>query len=170
MSGYGRWITQLAKMIITSGNEIELMLAKLGASSFETGKRAVREASDIVADRVRSNLEKLPEDVFRRLSDGEEFSGVPGAQKKDLLDSMGIAPVGVSDDGTINTKVGFHGYGSHPTKKYPKGLPNQLLARVVESGSSVRKKTPFVRPAINQTEKQAINKMQEVINREIEKS
>ena len=144
MNGFGRQVMILARMTISGGDELELMLAKLGASSFETGKRAVREASDIVADRVRSNLEKLPEDVFRRLSDGEEFSGVPGAQKKDLLDSMGIAPVGVSDDGTINTKVGFHGYGSHSTKKYPKGLPNQLLARVVESGSSVRKKTPLL--------------------------
>ena len=160
----------MARMTISGGDEIELMLAKLGASSFETGKRAVREAADIVANKVRSNLDKLPEDTFRKLAEGEQFSGVPKSKKKDLLDGLGITPVGVSDEGTINIKVGFQGNGAYPTRKYPKGLPNQLLARVVESGSSVRKKTPFIRPAVNQTEQQAINKMQEVINREIEKS
>ena len=159
----------LAKFSISGTDEIESMLSKLGANSVNTGKKAVREAADIVADRVRSNLDKLPEDAFRKLSKGEEFSGVPKSQKKNLLDSMGITPVGVTDDGTINVKVGFQGYGIYPSKKYPKGLPNQLLARVVESGSSIRKKTPFVRPAINQTETKAIEKMQEVITREIDK-
>lgn len=160
----------LAKMIISGGDEIELMLAKLEASSFEIGKKAVREAADIVADRMRSNIDKLPKDTFRKLSKEEKFKGIPEVQKKDLLDSMGVTPVGVTDDGTINVKVGFNGYGSFPTKSYPKGLPNQLLARAVESGSSVRKKTPFVRPTINQTSALVKEKMQEVINREIEKS
>jgi HK97 gp10 family phage protein len=158
----------LAKFTISGGDEIEIMLSKLGATSVETGKKAVREAADIVADKVRGNLDKLPKDTFRKLSKEEKFKGIPEVQKKDLLDNMGITPVGVTDDGVINVKVGFHGYGSIPTKSYPKGLPNQLLARAVESGSSVRKKTPFLRPAINQTETKAIEKMQEVITREIE--
>ena len=33
------------------------------------------------------------------------------------------------------------------TKKYPKGQPNQLIARVVESGSTYMDKTPFMRKA-----------------------
>lgn len=161
-------MTTLAKMTIKGTEEIELMLSELGSRSIEIGKRAVREAANIVADKVRSNIENLPEDTFRRLTEGDRFGVVTGSQKKDLLDNMGITPVSVSDDGYINVKVGFHGYGSHRTKKYPKGLPNQLLARAIESGSSVRNKTPFIRPAINKTQDEAIDKMQEVINEEIE--
>lgn len=159
----------LAKMVITGADEIALMLSKLEAGSVAIGKKAVREAADIVTDRMRSNIEKLPEDTFRKLDKDEKFNGIPGAQKKDLLDSLGITPIGVTDDGTINVKVGFSGYGSHPTKTYPQGLPNQLLAVGVDSGSSVRKKTPFIRPTVAQTKALAKEKMQEVVTREIEK-
>ena len=159
----------LAKMVISGGDEIELMLSKLEAHSVEIGKKAVEEAAGIVADKMRSNINNLPKDTFRKLSKEEKFKGVPDVQKKDLLDSMGVTPVGVSDDGTINAKVGFHEYGKFKTKAYPKGLPNQLLARAVESGSSVRKKTPFVRPTINQTKEIAKEKMQEVVTGEFEK-
>ena len=57
-----------------------------------------------------------------------------------------------------------------PTKQYPKGLPNQLLARAIESGSSVRQKKPFVRPAVTATKKQAIAEMEKIIDEEVEKS
>lgn len=160
----------LAKMEISGLDEMALMLSRLGDNSTEIGKKAVRSASDIVADRMRSNIEKLPEDTFRRLAKEEKFKGVPKIQKKDLLNSMGVTKADVTEDGIINAKVGFHGYGSFPTRKYPKGLPNQLLARAIESGSSVRQKAPFVRPTVNQTEKAAIDKMQEVITQEIENS
>ena len=80
-------------------------------------------------------------------------------QWKDLAEGLGIAKPDVDHQGNTNTKVGFKGYGSHPTKKYPKGVPNALLARAVESGSSVRKKTPFVRPGTNKARSKAIDEM-----------
>ena len=52
---------------------------------------------------------------------------------------MGISPI-KHDGDYINAKVGFDGYGSIPTKKYPKGVPNQLVARSVNSGTSFLKK------------------------------
>ena len=80
---------------------------------------------------------------------------------------MGIAPAGVNGEGNTNTKVGFAGYGTFPTKKYPKGVPNALLARSVESGSSVRKKAPFVRKAVNKSRDKAISEMEKKINESI---
>ena len=115
------------------------------------------------ADEIRRRLRNLPEDEYRRLAPGETFSGLPEGQKQDLLDSLGVAPPQRDRKGFVNVKVGFDGYGSHPTKAYPRGVPNALIARATESGSSVREKTPFVRPAVNATRNKAVDEMDKSI-------
>ena len=76
--------------------------------------------------------------------------------------SLGITPIQSDKDGFINAKVGFDGYDG-------KGVPNQLKARVMESGSSAVRKRPFVRPAVNATKKAAVEAMQQVIDEETKK-
>ena len=66
-------------------------------------------------------------------------------------------------------KVGFDGYNAVSTMKYPKGQPNQLIARVTENGSSFMDKQPFIRPAINATKDKALEEMQRVIDEEVKK-
>ena len=156
----------MARMEIRGFDEIELQLTKLADP--ELAKDVVMAGAQPVADEIRKSLEGLPEDKFRRLGKDEVFTGVPKNQKKDLLDNMGIAPPDVDYDGNTNTKIGFHKYGSIPTKKYPKGVPNQLLARAIESGSSVRKKTPFIRKAVNKSKKLAEAEMQKKLDEKIE--
>lgn len=134
-----------------------------------TIEKAVHAGAAIVADRIRANLEALPEEEFRKLGEGETFRGLPAGQKKDLVDSFGLTPIDKDKRGFIHTKAGFNEYGSFPTNAYPEGVPNQLLARSVESGSSVRQKTPFVEPAVRATRKQAIEAMEKVIDDEIKK-
>ena len=157
----------MAKMTFKAGDEYALKLSRLSTKSSEIAKKALYSAAAIVTDEVRKNLEALPEDKFRHLKDGETFSGVPKSQKKDLLDSLGITPVDTDNKGNWNVKVGFDGYGSNPTKKYTKGVPNPMLARAIESGSSVRIKTPFVRPAVRATKVAASEAMQKVIDQAI---
>jgi len=156
-------------MTFKAGEEYAIKLSKLATGQEEIAKKAIYAAAAIVADRIKANLNALPEEKFRYLRDGEKFVGVPERQKKDLIDSFGITPITTDSKGNWNAKIGFDGYGSIPTKKYPNGLPNQLLARAIESGSSVRRKKPFVRPAVNATKKQAQAKMAEIIDKEIEK-
>lgn len=122
-----------------------------------------------VADEIRRRLRNLPEDEYRRLNPGEVFTGIPSGQKQDLLDSLGVTPPQRDRKGFVNVKVGFDGYGSFPTRAYPEGVPNALIARAVESGSSVRKKTPFVRPAVQATRKEAVDEMDKSIRQELEK-
>ena len=124
---------------------------------------AVKAGAKPVADEIRRRLDALPTDGFRRLDDGEQFTGLPVVNHLDLLDSFGLTPVSRDRSGFVNVKAGFDGYGSKPTRAYPKGIPNQLLARAVESGSSVRQKTPFVRPAVNATRKKAVEEMEKSI-------
>jgi hypothetical protein len=159
----------LARMTIKGPEEYAHKLSSLGKASTDICKRAVKSGANPVANEMRKNLNSLQEDTFRRLDKDEKFSGVPGAQKKDLLDALGITPADIDREGIINAKVGFHGYGSHKTNKYPKGLPNKLLARAVESGSSVRTKTPFVRKAVSKTKDKSIEEMKKSIDNDISK-
>jgi len=156
----------MARMEIRGFDELELQLSKLADP--EISKEVVQAGAQPIADQIRKNLEGLPEDKFRYLNKGEVFVGVPKQQKQDLLDSLGITPPDIDFDGNTNIKIGFDGYGKIPTKKYPKGVPNQLLARAVESGSSVRKKTPFIRKAVNKAKKLAEAEMQKKLNEHIE--
>lgn len=137
------------------------------AADGATIEKAVRAGAAIVADKIRANLDALPEEEFRKLGEGEMFRGLPAAQKRDLQDSFGLTPIEKDRNGFIHTKAGFNEYGSYPTKAYPDGVPNQLLARAVESGSSVRQKTPFVEPAVKATRKKAVETMNEVIEDEL---
>jgi hypothetical protein len=159
----------LAKMDVKGPEDYMRKLSNLGKESINICKRAVKAGANPVTDEIRKNLQSLPEDTFRRLDMDEKFNGIPGAQKKDLLASLGIAPADIDKNGVINTKVGFHGCGSHKTKKYPNGLPYKLLARSVDSGSSVRKKTPFVRKAVNKTKEQSMEKIKESVDNDISK-
>lgn len=146
----------MAKITMTESLDLEELLNRAENNSFQMCAEAVQAGASIVADEVRKNLKAIPEETFRMLKQEEKFQGIPKGQKEDLERYLGITPVDVDRKGFINVKVGFQGYGSYPTKKYPKGIPIKLLARAVESGSSVRKKTPFVRPA-------AVTKKQEVV-------
>lgn len=139
----------MARMTFKAGEEYALKLSQMEAGSEETAKRAVYAAAGIVADKIRDNLSV-------NLANSEQSTGA-------LADSLGITPVSHDRDGWINAKVGFDGYDE-------KGVPNQLKARVMESGSSKIKKRPFVRPAVNAARKAALQAMQRVIDEEIEKT
>ena len=82
-------------------------------------------------------------------------TSLTSAQKKGLQEGLGVSPM-ENDNGYWNVKVGFDGYNKVKTRKYPNGQPNALIARATESGSSVREKTPFVRPAVSASQKKAL--------------
>lgn len=138
----------MARMTFKAGEEYALRLSKLAAGSEEIAKKAVYEAAGMVADEIRANLEA-------NLAESRASTGA-------LAASLGITPVTVDRDGWINAKIGFDGYDE-------RGAPNQLKARVMESGSSKIKKRPFVRPAVSTTKKAAVEAMRRVIDEEIEK-
>ena len=156
----------MARMTFKAGNDYALKLAKLAQGADNIAKKALYAAAQPMTDTIRLKLQFLPRDTFRYLYPSEKFTGVPETQRKDLLDSLGHTPPAMDKNSDWNIKVGFDGYGTMPTKKYPKGLPNQMIARSIESGSSVRLKTPFVRPAINATKKESIRIMGKVIDDE----
>lgn len=159
----------MARISFAKSSEFARRLQKLEKhfTSDKPLEKAVKAGAQIVADEIRDNLNALPEEEFRRLGEGEIFRGLPAGQKRDLQDSFGLTPIEKDKNGFIHTKAGFDGYGSFPTNAYPEGIPNQLLARSAESGSSVRQKTPFVEPAVRAKRKQAVEAMNGVIEDEL---
>lgn len=136
----------MAKMTLKGTDELELKLSQLGKRSTELAKDVVMAGAQPVADEIRKGLNQNLQ--------GSKYS------KGGLLKSLGIAPPGVDGQGNVNTKIGFDGYDSN-------GVPNQLKARVMESGSSKIKKRPFIRPAVNRSKKKALEEMQKKCDEEI---
>ena len=159
----------MARVSFKGSHEYALRLRELEhtAAQGKLLEEAVKAGAKPVADEIRRRLDALPSAPFERLSDGEKFGFLPEGQKRDLQDSFGLTPVDRDRRGFVHVKAGFDGYGSFPTKSYPKGIPNQLLAATAERGSSVREKTPFVRPAVNATRKEAEAEMDRVVRQEL---
>lgn len=165
----------MAKVEVDLGTDYIEKLQMLADNVDRVSKDAIRAGARVIANTIRQNLENLQEDYhpgnrksYWYLTEGEQYAGIPKQEKKDLLDHLGISKVKKDKNGDYTAKVGFDGYDSQPTEKYPNGRPIPMLARAVESGSSVRKKQPFIRPAVQKSKKEAEAAMQAVIDAAIE--
>lgn len=98
------------------------------------------------------------------------FKAVPKLHKEALQEGFGITEIQTDGHGFVHAKLGFEGYADEKTasKRYPNGLPIPMIARAIESGSSVRVKIPFVRPAVHRKRKEAIQAMEDKLREEIE--
>ena len=158
----------MAKITFPGLNDYELMISRLTKDVDSVAGKAIYAGAGIVADEIKSGIQSLP--IVRGYGTAENPlpGGVTQPQKQGLLDGLGIAPL-QNDGGYLNVKIGFDGYNRTKTEKYPRGQPNQLVARGVESGASWKQKHPFVRPAVNRSRKRAEAAMAEVLDEEIKK-
>ena len=147
----------MAKWIVGKGLDSYISyLQRIDAVTDEAIGEAVYEMAKVVADSVRSGIHALPtvSNQANIATYKKGYSRFSDEEKQGLLDGFGVSPM-QDDNGYFNVKLGFDGYNSIKTREYPKGQPNALIARVTESGSSYREKTPFIRPAVNATRKSA---------------
>ena len=115
-----------AKFEVSGFNEYFEKLEKLGIDAEKIAKVGLYEGAGIVADEVKAS--------------------VP-VKTGDLRDAMRIQRM-VSEEGVVSTTIDFPGYDRN-------GVPNQLKANMIESGTSTEGKTPFVRPAFNRAKEKA---------------
>lgn len=151
--------------------EYEKRLSTLGKEGKAIAEKAVYAGAAIIADAVRANINALPavKDEWGVVAYNNNWSApLTETAKKGLQDGFGISQMG-NEDGILNVKLGFDGYNDMKTKKYPKGQPNAIIARSLESGSSIAKKRPFVAPAVRKTKKAAEETMAKIIDEEIAK-
>ena len=127
--------------------EYENQLLELKNISRTCIGEAIHAGAGIVADAVKQATESLPIDN-RMAKNGEQLNGVTVLQKQGLIESFGIAKL-QDDGGYLNVKLGFDGYNSVSTQSYPSGQPNAMIARSVNSGTSFRRRIPFVDDTVN---------------------
>lgn len=110
-------------------------------------KMGVYDGAKIIADEVRSQLRAT-------IQHPEESTG-------ELEKSFYLAEM-TNKNGYVYTEMGFAGYDR-------KGVPNIIKARVMESGSSRQKKTPFIRKAVNSAKEACIAAMSKTVDEQIQK-
>ena len=146
-------------------------LNRLTDQSLVIIQKSVVEGSKPIADQCKANLNALASKenkyALGAYKKGEK-APLTNEQKEGLIESMGLAPM-QNDKGYINTKLGFDGYNKTITKRWPKGQPNAMIARSLESGSSAIEKQPFIRPAIAAKKKEAEKNISDYLDKEIEK-
>lgn len=120
--------------------DFAIKLSKYETDMDFVAKEAIFEGAKIAADQVSANLNGV----------------LSGDSTGQMAESFGITPI-LKSGGEWSAHVGFDGYDDQ-------GVANQLKARAMESGTSMRSKRPFVRPALNKTKKQIAEKMKNVID------
>ena len=144
----------MAKMTVKGLEDVVNGLSAVGEAGLPIVKAAMYEGAAVIADQIKANIKALPVDTPRWLSGGDRYNALVAQDKEDLANSLGIMEFERSPEG-VRTVIGFAGYGRHKTKKYKRGLPMAMIARSIESGSSVRSKHPFVRTAVNSSKTRA---------------
>lgn len=141
----------MAKFKMEGLDEYVSALVMLGRVTTGMIKRAVFDGAAIVADEVRAGINALPE------GKGEDA----GTTKNGLKNGLGLSHMR-NDKGYINTALGFSGYNA-------RGVPNVLMARIMESGTSKTSKHPFIRPALSRSKARAEAAMAASIDKDISK-
>lgn len=143
---------------------VKLEMLEKHFSSDKPLEEAVEAGANVLADAIRHSMDQLPTEQFRRLSEGDRFEDVPLGQLLELQNHFGVTPVRRDKNGFVNAKIGWEGYNKYRTKTYPQGVPNALIAGAIESGSSVRNKHPFIRPAVKISTPRALKTMSDHID------
>lgn len=135
-------------------------------------------------DKYRDQMEKILQDVPRMtnfaLYDGAavladavqtEINGLteltPEA-RQGLHDGLGVARFW-RESGMTVTKIGFEGYNSKRTKRWPNGQPNAMIARSLIRGTSWQRANRFTNRAARKARERCVEAMSERFDAELKK-
>lgn len=152
----------------TVGKGLDEYLAQLGNLEHMTPTivgRSVYEGAKIVADQIHANIAALPT--------GRKSDRIPrnptAVEKAGMLAGLGVARH-QWDGSFYNVKIGMNGYNNDKTKMYPNGKPNSMIARSIESGSSVMIRNAFIARAIRSSKAAAEDAMRNECDKQISKT
>jgi len=160
----------MAKLTINPGIDTYITdLTKLYDESEEICKRSAYMGAKIVADRCRAEIGNIQVESAKEKESQSGFAnGLTNSQKNGLLAGLGIAHFR-KDGSFINVKIGMDGYNSTVTKHYPRGQPNAMIIRALESGTSFRARNPVITRATNAARGAAEQAIKKQMDEEIKK-
>lgn len=138
-------------------DDVFAMLKSMGEGGMieKVQKQAVYAGMSVIRDEVVRQIEALPVQNGYIKSDKLPRDVITQREKDQLIKHIGIAQMDLKN-GNVTSRISFDGYTDIVTAKYSKGLPAILVARSINSGSSVRTKHPFIRTARSASKSQAI--------------
>lgn len=145
---------------------LELLIATEKQTDRIVG-RSIHPGAKIVADTCKNYMEMFIITENGRHQHGQHYP--TEKQLNGLIKSMGIAKIKRKYGGIFDVKLGFDGYNDVKTKKYPKGQPNAMIARSINSGSTYMKRQPFMDMTIRVSKDKAEAKIVEQFDTELEK-
>ncbi|MGF7146295.1 HK97 gp10 family phage protein [Anaerotaenia torta] len=141
----------MAKVDIKMPEDFLQKLSNLGNKTDEIIPRVLEVGGEIVASKVKSNLQAV-------IGSGtKEVSRSTG----ELVSSLGVSPAKQDRDGNFNVKVGFQ----EPRRN---GESNAMIANVIEYGKSGQPPKPFLKPARSASRKPCIEAMKQKFEQEVE--
>lgn len=127
-------------------DDVWAAIKSLGGDIEGVQKQAVYAGMHVIRDEVINQINALPaQDGYIKREDLPR-NVITDREKAQLIKHIGIATM-EEKNGTVSTRISFDGYTDIKTEAYPNGLPAILVARSINSGSSVRQKHPFIRQA-----------------------
>ena len=156
----------MAKIEMRGLDEYTRALARLelGAREQVIGP-AIYQGAKVAADAIQSSISTIPIDNGWG-TEANPQSGINARQKAALHNSFGITKMR-DDDGVYNVKLGFDGYNSIKTKRWPNGQPNAMIARALERGTSWLRPYKFIKKAMAEARKKALAVMQTEVDKGI---
>lgn len=150
---------------------LERRFSLLASEATTIAKRSLYDGAAVAADSLRVSVNGLS-----RVSDAEAIqahrTGTPTilsvSQKNGLRKGLGISPMKVKGK-AISVKVGFDGYNSVKTKRWPDGQPNQMVAASCEHGSTAMVEQPFIRPTFESHRASILRAMIRTATKEIDR-
>lgn len=152
---------------MTIGKGVDEYIASLERLKFRTpdvAGRAIFEGARVVADKIRENIEALP--VQDAENKKHKHRNPTQGEKDGMLKGLGVAKKR-SENGNVNVKIGMDGYNDVKTKKHPKGQPNAMIARSIESGSSFKIRHPFISSAVRTSKAAAEEAMRAEVDKQV---
>jgi len=153
----------MAKIELQGFDKYIRQLEALQRDSTKLCKAVVYPGAAILAEKIRAETEALPTisdaEAIGNFRAGEENKALSVSQKIGLVESLGISGIKKDRNGMVQTSVGFTGYNSIKSKRWPNGQPNAMVARSLEKGTSFLKRDRFVERAVKAAREEAIAAM-----------
>ena len=116
---------------------------------------------EIIEKALTAGGEVVKSVVAGKLASSIGRTKFPSRSTGELQSSLGVSPVKVGRDGSLDIRVGF----AEPRSG---GGGNAMLAGILEHGKSGQPPRPFMQPAKSASKSAAESAMAAVINRELE--
>lgn len=153
----------MGKCEIKMPEKFLLKISKLGKETDRIVGKTLKVGGDIMLKSVKSHLKTV---IGKDLKNKKRSTG-------ELVNSLGVSPDDVDNNGVHNIKVGFNEprrnqYEAKNKRSYYT-ITNAMIANVIEFGKSGQNPKPFLKPAKNKSRKACIAVMEEKLKEEINK-